>query len=66
MDKKLLKQLKERCCGLCEQCGSPGDWRGLAAHHKQFRSQGGEDSLENLIVLCGSCHSKSHHIVERL
>jgi len=30
-------------------------------HHKQFRSQSGEDSELNLITLCTSCHALAHH-----
>ena len=29
-------------------------------HHKEFRSQGGDDSEENLITLCAACHSLLH------
>ncbi len=29
-------------------------------HHVEFRSQGGNDEIENLISLCRSCHDKAH------
>jgi 5-methylcytosine-specific restriction endonuclease McrA len=32
----------------------------LEVHHKEFRSQGGDDSEENLITLCVECHSVLH------
>ena len=61
---KLLIRLMERCQGVCEGCGRPPDFRGLAPHHKVFRSHGGKDTLENLEVLCGRCHSSRHGIKE--
>ena len=32
----------------------------LEVHHKEFRSQGGDDSEANLITLCVACHSLVH------
>jgi 5-methylcytosine-specific restriction endonuclease McrA len=29
----------------------------------EFRSHSGEDSEENLITLCATCHCKTHNIV---
>jgi len=31
------------------------------AHHTIFKSQGGDDSMENLITLCFDCHIKGIH-----
>lgn len=39
----------------CVVCAE--DYR-LTAHHIIPREQGGPDSLENLVTLCGRCHSK--------
>lgn len=41
----------------CEKCGSS---RELEWHHKRYWSEGGEDSDENLQVLCKSCHCSIH------
>jgi len=41
----------------CQFCNSK---RGLSAHHIIFRSEGRDDSLENLISLCFDCHRKAH------
>ena len=41
----------------CQNCGSRSN---LEVHHKEFRSQGGDDSEENLITLCVKCHSILH------
>jgi 5-methylcytosine-specific restriction endonuclease McrA len=33
----------------------------LEVHHKEFRSQSGDDSEQNLITLCAVCHDAVHH-----
>ena len=42
------------------RCQSCGTMLNLEVHHKQFRSRSGEDSEENLIVLCSACHKGMH------
>lgn len=41
----------------CEQCGSSYE---LEWHHRKYWSEGGEDSEENLQVLCRTCHFSIH------
>jgi 5-methylcytosine-specific restriction endonuclease McrA len=41
----------------CQHCGSRDN---LHLHHQRFRSHGGPDSDENLIVLCAECHRAIH------
>jgi 5-methylcytosine-specific restriction endonuclease McrA len=41
----------------CQSCGTMSN---LEVHHKQFRSQSGEDSELNLITLCAVCHETVH------
>lgn len=41
----------------CRHCGYRG---GLHAHHLVYRSHSGEDSLDNLVTLCASCHRGLH------
>jgi cytochrome c553 len=36
----------------------------LEVHHKEFRSQAGDDSDENLITLCVACHADIHEGTE--
>jgi 5-methylcytosine-specific restriction endonuclease McrA len=43
----------------CQSCGTMAN---LEVHHKQFRSQSGDDSEQNLITLCAACHSWAHGI----
>ena len=50
-------KLHERAMGCCERCGKPG---ATNAHHRLNQSQGGPDTLSNLLLMCGSgttgCH----------
>jgi len=41
----------------CQSCGAMAN---LETHHRQFRSHSGDDSEENLITLCVSCHAEMH------
>src|SRR3989344_3430393 len=41
----------------CEKCGSNSE---LEWHHRKYWSEGGDDSFENLQVLCKSCHFSMH------
>ncbi len=50
--------------GKCQKCGNAPDFRGLAKHHLTFRSHGGKDTEDNLIWVCGKCHSEYHGINE--
>lgn len=45
----------EYTCQICE-CKDTQ----LEVHHIRFKSQGGSNSMENLITLCKSCHEKIH------
>ena len=56
-----------RAEGRCEQCRSMGDWRGLHYHHIENKGLGGSkllDTVDNLILVCGRCHSLLHGIKE--
>jgi len=41
----------------CQSCGAMSN---LEVHHKTFRSHSGEDSENNLIALCNTCHAAVH------
>ena len=53
-------------CGyhFCVICGRNPDWRGLALHHIKYRSRMGETQVDNVMILCYSCHSEQHGIRE--
>ena len=40
----------------CQRCGQPA----MTTHHIIPKRAGGKNKLDNLICLCGSCHSKLH------
>lgn len=49
-------------CPHCEWCGRTD--RPFQHHHIRFRSAGGSDTLENLILLCDICHRDLAHGVK--
>ena len=51
--RQLLREQNYRC-GFCAQI------RPLQIHHEKKRSQGRDDRKSNLILLCFSCHEKTH------
>jgi len=53
----LVKQVLNRDGYKCRSCRSRNN---LHAHHLQFRSQQGADTLDNLVVLCNQCHEALH------
>lgn len=44
----------------CYSCAICDDNRNLQIHHVVHRSQGGTDSVQNLICLCPKCHALAH------
>ena len=61
---RLKKELMAECEMCCQSCGTAGDFRGMALHHKIRLSQGGKTEKSNLEILCGKCHSLAHNIRE--
>lgn len=52
----------ERSEGLCELripnvCTG---WANRSPHHRKLRSQGGQNTMSNLVAVCGPCHSHAH------
>jgi 5-methylcytosine-specific restriction endonuclease McrA len=62
LDSELYEQLRNevlrRDGWRCQSCGAMSN---LEVHHKEFRSQSGDDSEQNLITLCTVCHVVLHH-----
>lgn len=44
----------------CQHCKGKSKDSKLHVHHIVFRSNGGSDTVDNLICLCKSCHDKLH------
>jgi 5-methylcytosine-specific restriction endonuclease McrA len=53
----LCRAILERDHYKCRSCGLRSN---LCVHHIVFRSQQGEDTKENLVTLCASCHRGCH------
>ena len=53
---RLRWQVLRRDGWRCQLCGAMSN---LEVHHKQFRSQSGNDSEENLITVCCTCHANA-------
>ena len=54
---QLRNQVLSRDGWRCQDCGTMSN---LEVHHKEFRSQSGDDSEQNLITLCTTCHASVH------
>jgi 5-methylcytosine-specific restriction endonuclease McrA len=61
LDSELYEQLRNQVLRRdgwrCQSCGTMSN---LEVHHKEFRSQSGDDSEQNLITLCAECHAALH------
>ena len=55
---------KCRACSTLVQLRSDDPFKLMHAHHIRFRSAGGEDTLDNLVSVCGNCHDLIHrHLI---
>lgn len=55
--KKLIAEVYERDGWRCRSCNRRD---GINAHHIKYRSQGGNDEIDNLVSLCVRCHRAVH------
>lgn len=58
-----VKRIANGYCSLCEQLAPFLDKYNqpfLHAHHINYLSDGGEDTIENCIAVCPNCHAKIH------
>ena len=55
--RKLSKMVLKRDNKTCQHCGC---YTESPPHHVKHRSQGGDDSMDNLITLCWRCHRGVH------
>ena len=54
---KIRNSVLERDNYKCVECGSN---KNLNVHHNIHRSDGGSNSEDNLVTLCGKCHMDKH------
>jgi hypothetical protein len=59
--RKVTALVKARDLNRCRLCGVPAS----ECHHIEFRSRGGKDVAENLLLVCRCCHCDIHgHVVK--
>ena len=67
-DQYVKEYAKKRANGICQLCNQPApfiDLDGkpyLEVHHVIWLSDGGDDSIENVVALCPNCHRKMHSL----
>ena len=54
---KLQHAVLERDNFKCQECGR---YTLAPPHHVVFRSSGGSDTMENMVLLCIKCHAEKH------
>jgi hypothetical protein len=59
-DTRVSRQFKTGKMLKCESCGSE-ELNRIFAHHVIPIDSGGVDAPENLMLVCGSCHSRLHN-----
>lgn len=60
-----IKQLSKGKCALCKQDApfiDKNDMPFLHVHHIEYLSNGGEDTIDNCVVVCPNCHAKIHNL----
>jgi Zn finger protein HypA/HybF involved in hydrogenase expression len=55
--KSVQKEVKEKYKNKCAHCESE---QNLQLHHLEYFSKGGQNTADNLILLCVSCHAEQH------
>lgn len=66
--RKVRAAVFRRSHGACEKCGVGIPDDAFECHHRQMRSQGGQDEFVNCVALCGQygkCHREIHANPER-
>lgn len=62
----VVELAKRASGGICQLCESPAPFLNkakeayLEAHHIEWLSRGGSDSIDNVVALCPNCHRKMH------
>lgn len=57
------QQVRDRSGGVCEVRVPGCHGKAVQMHHKKRRSQGGAHSPDNLLHVCGRCHTWIHQHV---
>ena len=65
---KIAELAKRMANGKCRLCGKKGPFKDnlgrpfLETHHVKWLSNGGKDSIDNIVALCPNCHRKMHYL----
>ena len=66
---ELAKLMAKGKCRLCKKKGPFQDQvlnlPFLETHHVKWLSEGGRDSIDNIVALCPNCHRKMHHVADK-
>ena len=66
----LLRRLIAYRNGLCELCGHEAPFKSkdgtpfLESHYVKWLSQGGSQTIDNMVVLCPNCHRRIHELAD--
>lgn len=61
MNSDVAREVHDRAEGMCEAMIPPAcQFTPDHLHHRQMRSQGGGDTVNNLLVVCHVCHAWIH------
>jgi len=56
------KEAKRRDNNRCQKCGyKPSSTSNIHAHHIVPKAEGGDDSVDNIVTLCSTCHDWAPH-----
>ena len=58
LNKRMFVLARDHCT--CQCCKGASKDKKLEVHHKIPKSEGGTDDVNNLIVVCSTCHKKIH------
>ena len=67
-DPYIVRYARQRAGGICQLCHEPAPFLTasgepyLEEHHILWLSEGGSDTLDNVVALCPNCHRKMHII----
>ena len=65
-DQYIAEYAKRVANSVCQLCGKNAPFNNkegkpyLEAHHIEWLSKGGEDTIDNVVALCLNCHRKMH------
>lgn len=57
---KLVHEIWESQYRVCKKCPTYLQPEDAHPHHKKSKGSGGDDSRDNIIILCNICHYKIH------